>query len=843
MNEQEAIRQLMAAMQSRELAFAPGQQPTADGGWHRCSVLNKPGRNTDGSYLLDMNGPAPWGLYKNWTDGKRGDRNRAFTDAELEELERRAEQARIKSEEEAAKLASEAAEFAKSTWERAQQAPPSHPYLQKKRIKPNGTRVSEKGYLLVPMHDENGELVNLQFIHGSNKWFLTGGRTKGCCFPIPCAELTPERVVVCEGFATGASITEATPYEVGVSFSAYNLPAVAMNAREFLSNRDDMWWQQAQSNAPHGLVHDRRPDSSMPIAFADPKIVIAADDDWKTKGNPGLMKGLEAARVANALIALPSFGDDRGEKETDFNDVAVAYTPEYVKQLIDDAAPPQALLERRLLDDPHSAHGDAMVEELAAWKQKDAPFYEKLLAQLKKKGVRVRELDGAVKNTIKRAAAKAAAARAARGRQSNEEVNPEALARSAASIIASENVLGEFVKVHGKLYVGEKENAKLLYLICTSRLFDLQTTMHGAAKGPSAVGKSGLLDAVTVFMPPESVYSFTSLSEKALLYLPDDGNLAHKILVMAEAPKDEQQQQFQLMMLRELMSRGVLEYPVVQKTEHGFETVTKRVEGPVAFLLSTTKIEVDQENETRLLSLELDDSPEQTERVMQQVAKREGWNLGAQQIDFTPWHDFQRWLATGERRVHISYAPDLIKLIPPKAVRLRRDSGQLLRAIKAHALLHREHRKLGRATGAIMATFDDYAAVRGLMLDPLSENAEVKMRRSWPETIAAVQTAAATQGGAPLKRIADILRLDTSATRRRLNELIKKGYVMLADARKGHPYLYGTTGATGTDEELLPTVDEVREAYEERLAEEARTRNAHTPLETHTRLPTPRSSR
>jgi phage/plasmid primase-like uncharacterized protein len=849
MNEQEAIRQLMAAMQSRNLVFAAGKQPTADGGWHRCSVLNKPGRNTDGSYLLDMMGPAPWGLYKNWTDGQgcdywRGDRNRALTDAELEELERRAEQARIKSEEEAAKLASAAAEFAKSTWERAQQAPPSHPYLQKKGIKPNGTRVSEQGYLLVPMHDENGELVNLQFIDGSNKWFLTGGLTKGCCYPLPCAELTPERVVVCEGFATGASITEATPYEVGVAFSAYNLPAIAMNVRKFLSNRDDVWWHQAQSHAPHGLVHDRRPDSSMPVVFADPKIVIAADDDWKTKGNPGLMKGLEAARVANALIALPSFGDDRGEAETDFNDVAAAYggdNPDYVKQLIDDAKPPQTLLERLLLDDPHSAHGEAMIEELAAWKRKDAVFYEKLLAELKKNGVRVRELDGAVKNTIKRAAAKAAAARAARGRQSGEEVDPEALARSAAPLIASQSVLDLFTKEHSKLYVGEEKNAKLLYLICVSRRFELKLTMHGAVKGQSSIGKSELLDAVTAFMPPESVFRFTSLSEKALLYLPDDGNLTHKILVMAEAPKDEEQQQFQLMMLRELMSRGVLEYPVVEKTEHGFETVTKRVEGPVAFLVSTTKVEVDQENETRMLSLELDDSPAQTKRVMMHLAKVEGLNLRAK-IDFAPWHDFQRWLGTGERRVHIFYATDLINLIPAKAVRLRRDVGQLLRAIKAHALLHRQHRKRGEVTGAIMATFADYKAVRELMVDTMSEGAEIKARTNLPETVAAVQSAqrASRRDGATVNEIAPVLEIDRSATKRRLDHAIKAGQVALVDARKGRAFLYATTGATlANDATLLPTMEAVRQAFEQRRERErwrAQTFSRQTPLESRAQL-------
>jgi hypothetical protein len=174
-------------------------------------------------------------------------------------------------------------------------------------------------------------------------------------------------------------------------------------------------------------------------------------------------------------------------------------------------------------------------------------------------------------------------------------------------------------------------------------------------------------------------------------------------------------------------------------------------------------------------------------------------------------------------------------------VRLRRDMGQLLRAIKAHALLHRQHRKRGDQTGAIMATFDDYNVVRELIVDPLSETAEAKLRKHMAETIAAVETAAAgARDGAPLKRIADIVRIDSSAMRRRLNEAIKRGYVTLTDDRKGHPFKYGTTGAAlGTDAELLPSVEAVKEAYAQRRPQNARSAIRTSP-ESRAHLPTPR---
>src|SRR5262249_25119092 len=150
-------------------------------------------------------------------------------------------------------------------------------------------------------------------------------------------------------------------------------------------------------------------------------------------------------------------------------------------------------------------------------------------------------------------------------RQRPIEVNVEALARSASEIIASDNVLDLLGRDFAKVYVGEQNNAKLLFLMCTARLFGLKETMHAVVKGPSAVGKSALLSSTTSFMSEESVFKFTSLSEKALLYLPNGGDLSHKILLMAEVPKNEKEQQFQNLMLRELMSEGVLRHVVVQK--------------------------------------------------------------------------------------------------------------------------------------------------------------------------------------------------------------------------------------------------------------------------------------
>jgi hypothetical protein len=194
--------------------------------------------------------------------------------------------------------------------------------------------------------------------------------------------------------------------------------------------------------------------------------------------------------------------------------------------------------------------------------------------------------------------------------------------RSAGLIIASDSVLELFAQSWRQLLAGEEKNAKLLYLTATSRLFD--RCMSAAIKGPSSAGKSQIRKQVLEYFPPEDVVAFTTLSEKALLYY--EADFAHKILSMGEAAGTDEQS-LQDYLLCELISEGRLRYPVVQKVDKGgMATVTVEKNGPVAFLVTTTKAALHPENETRMLSLEVDDSEEQTKRVLDKVAAVIGMN-------------------------------------------------------------------------------------------------------------------------------------------------------------------------------------------------------------------------
>ncbi len=198
---------------------------------------------------------------------------------------------------------------------------------------------------------------------------------------------------------------------------------------------------------------------------------------------------------------------------------------------------------------------DETIERLSHYSSLD---YEAVRGEeARRLGFRVDVLDEAVERAkFERMQAEFAEAQPhAAAMAAQQQIEAEAaLATTAAEIIECEDVLDLFEADWRRLVAGEVKNAKILYLVATSRL--LKKTMHAAVKGPSSAGKSEIRSRALGFMPPESVISFTSLSERALIYNKDD--FEHMILSMGEAA-GAQEQSLQDYLLRELMSEGRLE--------------------------------------------------------------------------------------------------------------------------------------------------------------------------------------------------------------------------------------------------------------------------------------------
>ena len=207
-----------------------------------------------------------------------------MTAAESDAYRQRIKAMRAKRDtDEAARQAHEA-DNAGARWQAAGPAA-GHPYLLRKGVQPHGIR--QDSALLIPLRDTAGKLHSLQTItpEGDKRF---KGRMKGCYHSIG-SKPPGVCLVIAEGYATAASIHEATCWPVAVAFNTGNLGPVAV------------------------ALHHKYPGLTL---------VIAADDDWCTAGNPGLSAAKAAALSVGGLIVVPQFPAGRPAKATDFNDLA-----------------------------------------------------------------------------------------------------------------------------------------------------------------------------------------------------------------------------------------------------------------------------------------------------------------------------------------------------------------------------------------------------------------------------------------------------------------------------------------------------------------------------------------
>ena len=170
-------------------------------------------------------------------------------------------------------------------------ASPKYPYLVRKRINPNVVK-NYKGAIVLPIQDFFGKLTSLQFIRSDgSKRLLANGRKKGCFIPVSDGMKNPDRVIICEGWATGCTLLDDEPGSlVLAAIDAYNLESVAVAAR------------------CHWVTAD---------------ILIAGDDDRLTPGNPGATKAKSAATASGARFVLPQWPEGAPDHLSDFNDLAI----------------------------------------------------------------------------------------------------------------------------------------------------------------------------------------------------------------------------------------------------------------------------------------------------------------------------------------------------------------------------------------------------------------------------------------------------------------------------------------------------------------------------------------
>jgi len=271
---------------------------------HRFPITNGNGRQSLAGWYIFFGDSIPSGAFGNWKTGEKYKWSEK-SQTEMTEAERisfRDSMAKLKVEREKIESARQktASQIAQKIWDTSTVLGnhAAHAYLKTKRVQSHGLRVAKNGCLVVPVMGESGVLQSLQFIGADGtKKFLSGGQTRGGFFRIDGDQ---KRIAIVEGYATGASVHNATGFSVFVAFNCHNLEPVA---------------KIAQGLHPSSLL------------------VVCADNDQWTDGNPGLTYGRKAAESIQAKITFPLF-KDTSTKPTDFNDLAILHGLKAVGQQI-----------------------------------------------------------------------------------------------------------------------------------------------------------------------------------------------------------------------------------------------------------------------------------------------------------------------------------------------------------------------------------------------------------------------------------------------------------------------------------------------------------------------------
>ena len=346
--------------------------------------------------------------------------------------------------------------------------------------------------------------------------------------------------------------------------------------------------------------------------------------------------------------------------------------------------------------------------------------------------------------------------------------------------------------------VGETRTAKLLFLAVCSRF--LNRPISVAVKGPSSGGKSFLVESALRFFPDDAYYGLTAMSERALAY--SEEPLKHRFLVICEAVGLSGD--FASYLIRSLLSEGRLRYEVVEKTRDGLKPRLIEREGPTGLLVTTTALRLHPENETRLVSVTVTDTPDQTRAVFEALARTEprGPDMGR-------WHALQVWLAHSSHEVVVSFAQALAHLVPPVAVRLRRDFHTLLNLVRAHAMLHQATRERA-PDGHIVATLGDYAAVRGIVGGFMAEGVEATVPDTIRETVRHVSSL--RDGGHETVSFPDLcksMNLDRSVVSRRVRAAMDRGYLRNLETKKGQTAKLVVGDPMPDELEILPSPEAI----------------------------------
>ncbi|HGK4049118.1 TPA: LPD7 domain-containing protein [Klebsiella pneumoniae] len=194
-------------------------------------------------------------------------------------------------------------------------------YLKNKQvIAANGLKADERGNVVIPLFNADGEFRTLERIWSDgSKHLEKDGQAWGSFFVVGGQLKDGDNLLYAEGYATAASISEAINQPVIMTVNAGNMVEVA------------------------GRLKDTFPNSTH---------YFLADNDIYKDENVGLEKATEAAELTAGHVLVPAFSNPK-EGLTDYNDLHVSEGLEQVRLQVEGAINQMNRVDTMPTDNPN----------------------------------------------------------------------------------------------------------------------------------------------------------------------------------------------------------------------------------------------------------------------------------------------------------------------------------------------------------------------------------------------------------------------------------------------------------------------------------------------------------
>ena len=334
-------------------------------------------------------------------------------------------------------------------------------------------------------------------------------------------------------------------------------------------------------------------------------------------------------------------------------------------------------------------------------------------------------------------------------------------------------------------YAGEEATKKMVWLCACSRL--LRHPLAVRLISPAGSGKSHLVKTVLQTLPPDSYREISRITEQALYRMAEgeQSDLQHCLVTVAENEGSREADY----PLRSLISEQRLELV----TTIGGKGTTLRVQGPIAYMETGTKMRGNAETSSRLITLRLETGTDQTRFIQQTIARK---YMMVHEVDSSAsigrHHAFQKALVAGTF-VRIPFAERIA--FPAHTELARREFAKFLGVIASVTLIHGNLRKqvTRRSKLVLTATYDDYEVARELAGRAIEKQMSGTLSDSEAAVLTELRAMARQNGGSVIVTRADINRCIGASSRttdRALQRLEERGIIERISGSNGRRYEY-----------------------------------------------------